>query len=271
MEYKLVDLEQGDISSLDSIKPDNWSSIRDIHRHYLESPGCHSIKAISPSCGILGIGTGIVFGKTAWLAHIIVCSAHQKKGIGSRIVGNLIEHLQNGWGCRSISLTATDQGYPVYKKAGFSEESLYRVMIKPQEPSFPERDIRHVVPIEPRHLESVFRIDQSISGEVRKEFLGSVLRRGYVYEDEGRVLGFYLPDFGDGGVSAVTEEAGFALLRERIERDGSIFIPEENGAGYEYLLSSGYKEVKKIHRMIMGEAFVRKPEYCYARIGGFAG
>jgi len=92
-----------------------------------------------------------------------------------------------------------------------------------------------------------------------------------VYQNNNQVLGFYLPGFGDGGISAITEEAGIELLKMRIVETNKIFIPEENKVAYDYLISNGYIEEKVIHRMIIGEVFERKPQYCYSRIGGFAG
>ena len=39
---------------------------------------------------IIGIGTGIVFGNTAWIAHIIVNPEFRRRGIGRKIVIKLL-------------------------------------------------------------------------------------------------------------------------------------------------------------------------------------
>lgn len=264
-------LLQKDVPILNSIKPDTWASIREIHEHYLRCPGCTSVKAVDRDGRLLGIGTGIAFGQTGWLAHIIVLGEHQRRGIGTRIVEWQIDRLRNVYGCKSVTLTATDQGYPVYVKIGFAEESMYRILERPADLALAGDTHPNVRRIRECEIEAVLRIDRETSGEDRGEFLRPVSKDALVFMDGNEVMGFYLRDFGDGGVSALTEKAGAVLLRERMKDCRKIFIPEENSAGYEYLVSAGYTETKRIHRMILGEPFPRKPALCYSRIGGFAG
>lgn len=270
-DYSIVDLEERDVPSLNGIKPDTWSSITEIHEHYLRCGNCSCVKAVSPTGALLGIGTGICFGSTAWLAHIIVSGEHQRKGIGSRIVDRLVGHLRCERGCRTITLTATDQGYPVYAKAGFADDGMYALLERAGGRRFspPARD--NIRAIEEREFDAALRIDLETSGEDRSGFLRPVLKNALVYAEDGRILGFHVPGFGDGGVSALTDRAGLALLGERTRDCRKIFLPEENRVGYDYLVAAGYSEVKRIHRMILGEPFPRRPEFCYSRIGGFAG
>ncbi len=94
-DYAIAELRSSDIPLLDSIKPDEWPSIVEIHEHYLKTRSCACIKAINTDNEILGIGTGIVFEKTGWLAHIIVSKKQQGQGIGRSIVQNLISFLRN--------------------------------------------------------------------------------------------------------------------------------------------------------------------------------
>ena len=270
-DFSITDLEVNDIPTLNSIKPDDWTSIAEIHDHYLRTASCKSIKAINGENEILGLGTGIVFDTTGWLAHIVVSKNHKRKGIGTLIVQDRINLLREKYKCRTITLTATDQGYPLYKKLGFIEESMYKIMTRPHEyqASYP-RD-KNIVKAEHMYFDEMLEIDRITSGENRKEFLRSVLAGGYVYQSDGKVQGFYLPQFGDGGVTAVTQEAGIALLRERMKEEKKIFITEENTCAYGLLTDNGYKEAKRIYRMILGEPFAHNPQNCYSRIGGFAG
>lgn len=268
--YQLTDLQAGDIALLNSIKPDTWTSIAEIHAHYLKTTNCSSIKALLDD-QIAGIGTGIVFNKTGWLAHIIVAKEHQNRGLGSMIVRNRVEYLQKTHDCKVITLTATDQGYPLYKKIGFEEESFYRIMERTECNKITGQRAKDILKIEARHYEDILKIDKMASGEERCQLLYPVLDKGFVFEKNGTVAGFYLPDFGDSCVYAVSEEAGIALLNERIKEERKIFVPEENDTAYRYLLERGYKEVKKIHRMRLGKAFEQNPQLCYSRMGGFAG
>ena len=271
MDCSIADLEKKDVPFLDAIKPDTWSSIEAIHDYYLGTGSAKCVKAISPSNGIMGIGTGLVFGTTGWLAHIIVDGKFQNRGIGTGLVENRVTMLRGQYGCKSITLTATDQGYPLYKKIGFREQSKYIVLTRNETTATGETDTENICGIGKNHVGEVLHIDQLVSGENRSEFLLPTLQTGLVYVKNNIVYGFYVPGFGDGGVYALTEEAGIALLHERIRDDKPIFIPEENETGYQFLLSAGYTEVKRIHRMLLGEEYMRKPELCFARIGGFAG
>ena len=264
-------MKKKDVPGIDAIKPDTWSSITVIHDYYLGTASAKCAKALAPSGEILGIGTGLVFEKTGWLAHIIVDGKFQNRGVGTGLVENRIRLLRERYGCTSITLTATDQGYPVYKKLGFREQSKYIVLIKNVNASTGKTDTDRVCSIGKNHIDEVLYIDRLVSGENRRDFLLPILNTGLAYVKNNTVYGFHVPGFGDGGVYALTEEAGIALLNERIRENNPIFIPEENETGYQFLLSSGYTEVKRIHRMLLGEEYLRKPELCYSRIGGFAG
>jgi len=270
-ETSITDLSIHDIPTLNSIKPDDWTSITEIHEHYSRSTACHCIKAVNNGNEILGIGTGIHFESTGWLAHIIVSKNHQRKGIGTLIVQDRIKLLREKYNCRTITLTATDQGYPLYKNLGFIDESTYKIMIRPKDYQASYPGDKNIILADQKHLEDMLNIDRMTSGENREGLLAPVLAGGYVYVKNGKVQGFYLPRFGDGGVTAISQEAGIALLRERMRDEKKIFIPEENICAYDFLVENGYKEVKRIYRMILGDAFRHSPQNCYSRIGGFAG
>lgn len=270
-DFSIADLGVEDLPALNSIKPDDWTGITEIHEHYLRTASCKCIKVIDKHNEILGIGTGIYFDNTGWLAHIIVSKNHQRKGIGTLIVQDRIKLLREKYNCRTITLTATDQGYPLYKKIGFIEESMFKIMTRPHEYQTGYPRDENIIKADQKCFEEMLHIDRLTSGENRKGLLKPVLAGGYVYENKGKVQGFYLPQFGDGGVTAITQEAGIALLRERMKEEKKIFIPEENICAYDFLIDNGYIETKKFYRMIFGTAFTHIPQNCYSRIGGFAG
>lgn len=264
-------LQSNDIPVLNSIQPSEWPSITEIHSHYLNTNCCNCIKVVNNDNEIVGIGTGITFHKTGWLAHIIVSKNHQRNGIGTIIVQDRIKHLIEKCNCQTISLTATDQGYPLYKRLGFIEESMYITMIQTQENKQDQKTNENIVKAKPEHFDDMIKIDCITSGENREDLLKPVFCDGYVYVKDNCLQGFYLPNFGDCGITAITEDAGTALLREKIKRNKWISFPEENINAYNFLLENGYKEVTRFHRMIYGTSFKRNPQYCYSRIGGFAG
>ncbi len=270
MNTKIDYLNFDDITELNFIKPDYWASIDDIHRHYLNTSNCSSIKVLNEESKIVGIGTAIEFGKTGWLAHIIVSKENQRNGIGTLIVKNRIEYLHDVCNCTTITLTATDDGYPIYKKLGFKEESLYRIMTRPLDLKIELPEVKEISRIDFNDHEAVLKMDRIASGEDRGNFLKEKLNGGYVYKKDDTIFGYYLPNFGDSGVIALSEIAGIELLKRRIKEDKPIYLPEENRVAYDFLISCGYKQVKQIYRMVLGNTFEHQLTMSYSRIGGFA-
>ena len=110
-----------DIKTIKKLQPKGWSNIVETFKYYYKAPFCYPIKAVIEG-EIVGIGTAISYINTGWLAHIIVSEEHRGKGIGGAIVNYLCDYLKNS-GHKTISLIATELGYPVYKKAGFREQT----------------------------------------------------------------------------------------------------------------------------------------------------
>ncbi|HHX79321.1 MAG TPA: GNAT family N-acetyltransferase [Acholeplasmataceae bacterium] len=271
MEENISSLLNSDIQNLNTIQPEGWGSIAEIHEHYLKTTNCFCIKQTHINNQLLGIGTGIDFNKTGWLAHIIVGKQFQNNGFGSLIARNRIDYLQTNRGCKTITLTATDQGYPVYKKIGFIDQSLYYILSRPKSISNTLETSSNISKINKSHYQGIEKLDKIASGEHRIALIKPILDNGFVYIKNGEVDGFYLPGFGDCGVIAQSEEAGIALLGKRVQNENKIFLPEENKTAYKYLINNGYQEIKTIHRMILGQEFVYNPQFYYSRIGGFAG
>ena len=127
-------LTKKDLDQLAPLQPQGWSDIKPALQFYLANPFCHAVK-IGTSKRVTGIGSGIVFGRTAWLAHIIVDPEFRGKGLAHKIVSHLLEKL-TALQCESVSLIATDMGYPVYEKAGFKKQTDY-VFLKKEAPMAP--------------------------------------------------------------------------------------------------------------------------------------
>ena len=99
----------------------SWTAVK----FYVKNKACNSIKIVNNRNEIVGIGTGIFFKNTGWLAHIIVSKEYRNQGIGNIIVKDRINYLQNKKDCNVITLTATDLGYPLYKKKLVLSMNLY--------------------------------------------------------------------------------------------------------------------------------------------------
>ena len=66
----------------------------------------------------------IIFQKSSWLAHIIVDPDYRSRGIGYRIVEQLLLQVSKH-SPETCLLAATDIGKPVYLKAGFRDVGEY--------------------------------------------------------------------------------------------------------------------------------------------------
>jgi GNAT superfamily N-acetyltransferase len=257
-----------DLPSLDGLRPEGWSDIKLPFLFYLSHPFCRPLKAVVDGT-VAGTGVGIVFGATAWLAHIIVRPESRGQGIGGKIVARLIEILAAA-GVRTISLTATDLGRPVYKKAGFVDQIEYLHYAREAGERKVDPDGR-IIPCGPALKDSVLALDRESSGEERGAAVAERLDGALVFVMGGEARGFYAPGIGEGLVIGRDVEAGLALLKLRSAREQRIALPAGNETGRQFLVANGYREVMRFWRMVWGPPFPWKPENIYSRVAGNMG
>lgn len=170
---------ESDLCNLRELQPEGWPDIIPIFEYYVKMPFCKPVKVMIEN-RIVGNGAGISLGNTAWLAHIIVNPEFRKKGIGSLIVDHLLKILKNS-GCETVSLIATELGYPVYKKAGFVEQTEYAFFER--EESFKEYyRAENIVRSTNTNTEDIISLDKIASGEYRSRLLIDKLENSYVYQ-----------------------------------------------------------------------------------------
>ncbi|PWB49968.1 MAG: N-acetyltransferase [Candidatus Methanoperedenaceae archaeon] len=257
---------ESDLYNLRELQPEGWTDIVPIFDYYAKMPFCKPVKVMIKG-SIVGIGAGISFGNTAWLAHIIVNPEFRKRGIGSLIVDLLLIFLKNS-GCETVSLIATDLGYKIYEKAGFVEQTEY-VFFERTEAFKDYHHMENIVRYSNTNTEDIFSLDKSVSGEDRRRLLIDKLENSYVYKKNGKIIGYYLPELGDGLIVADTMEAGIELMRLKFSTSGA--LPVENREGIAFLKENGFAETKRAKRMILGKAFPWQPDKIYNRIGGNLG
>ena len=262
-------LEERDLPAITGIQPEDWGDITTIHRFYLAHAFCYSVKAVAAE-SFAGIGTAIIFNGTAWLAHIIVGERFRRQGIGGLIVEHLLDYARNTAGCSTVSLNATDMGYPVYLKHGFEPEAEYGILSGGDSLSA-ETGRGNIRRTGPEDYSLIVELDRYTTGESREGMIRPYFETGYVYARDGEVLGYYLPESGHGTIQAASREAGISLLTLRMETNDTAVIPVANTAAYEYMTGSGFKEKAKIRRMIYGPPCGWKPECNFSRTGGYIG
>jgi hypothetical protein len=270
-----------DIDSLDELQPPGWGDLKPVFSYYLASKCCTPVK-VTAGTAMIGIGCAISFGGTAWLAHIIVHGSHRRRGAGRAIVDHLVKQLEQA-GCKTISLVATNEGRPLYAKAGFIEQMEYAVLRRPEET--PSNAVRPRIqsggssPLElvgygPADRGSILALDHAISGERRESILDEHLSSCRLAKLRGTITGYYLPGLGEGPVYAIDPDAGEMLLQFRLQAGsamGRCGMPATNGAAVKVCQVYGLTEMRRATRMVLGQAFAWRPECIYARIGGNLG
>lgn len=255
-----------DLEEIKKLQPDDWSDIIPYIKYYIDSDFCYTLKAILDE-RIVGIGVSVMYPGSSWLAHIIVANDFRNKGIGFQIVDRLIHHPEQDPAYR-ILLTATTYGEPVYRKHGFRPVTDYiffnREKIQKAHPVS-----KHIVPFHEQYRSDLYDMDNRITGEDRRKLLSPQLYKSLLYTTEHHVLGFYLPDFGEGLIMADSNEAGLELMKLKYGSVDKAVLPVDNTVGINFLKENGFVETPaKGLRMILGEDFFWQPENIYSRIGG---
>ncbi|MCK5165299.1 MAG: GNAT family N-acetyltransferase [Desulfobacula sp.] len=255
-------ITKNDIHHFRKLQPAGWSDIMPIFQYYLEKPFCIPVK-ICMENNIIGIGAGIVFGNTAWLAHIIVDPEFRGRGIGFAIVRSLLNQLN----CGTVSLIATHLGYSVYKKAGFIEQTQY-LFFERKTPWKGFNRSGNIIQYTDKYMKDIFILDQDVSGEDRCNLLIDKFINSYVYQKKGKLKGYYLPDLGEGMIVADESEAGIELMKMKYAVSDKAVLPIENTIGINFLKENGFTETLRVTRMVWGRQFSWYPDKLYGRIAG---
>jgi GNAT superfamily N-acetyltransferase len=265
---KIHPLTSGDLPLIEQIQPDGWPDILPSIKFYCSSKFCFPVKATVN--GILaGIGTAIIFGDTAWLGHIIVHKDYRNNGIGTSVTQSLID-LIGKTSCRTVLLIATSLGEPIYKKAGFEVQSQY-LFLNDGDLHSAANGAGNIILFEKNYEEALFKLDQEVSGENRKNLFADHWANIYLYIENKVLKGFFISTLGEGLIVAESNEAGIALMCKKYSVNKMFCLPDENEAGINFLTSNGYKEYRKASRMILGNKILWDGSKIYSRIGGNMG
>lgn len=258
-----------DIAFLPEMEPEGWGDLRPRFEYFLRSGHCRPIK-IEEHGKPVAVGTTISHKNSVWLACIITHPEHRNKGLGSAITRALVNSVDRGQ-YPTISLDATEFGFPVYLKQGFEVEGQYGHFRREGEfKAVPQPTA--VGPFSEEFREAAYALDQLVCGEDRHGVMAEFLNDAHVYVDEaGELKGIYLPSWSDGPVMAVTDEAGFALLQLRMISRPVAILPMGNTSAIQYLQENGYKLYRTSRRMVLGPRLSWHPEYAYNRISGALG
>ena len=185
----------------------------------------------------------------------------------------MTEHLlaiSRDLGTDTTYLLATELGAPVYSKAGFQDDGAYEFYQLPKTiPPNPESAV--LIPIQPSHWAAILELDRITTGEHRMVLLSKHLPQGYACLESGELTGYYLPTWGDGLIVAKTEDAGLAMLLQRLESKEIACLPVENVHAASVLTRLEARPFRTIKKMRFGPERDWKPQFIYNRIGGNLG
>lgn len=264
MEIEKINI--GDLAQLRKLRPEGWPDIVPEFKYYIKSDHCYSIK-VNDDNNIIGTGALINYEDSAWIAHVIVDTNYRRRGIGSKIMFDLMEKFEI-LKAETCFLIATEAGIPLYKEFGFKELSEY-VFFQREKPWKDNLPDAHIFPIGIVYHDAIFELDRLISGEDRRILFKEFLDSGFAYMIDNKLSGFYLPELREGPIIAENDNAGIALMKLKYAHIGNAVLPAENLSGIQYLKQNGFVKTKKRGlRMYYGKEVKWKPECIFSRIGG---
>jgi hypothetical protein len=266
MKIQFGEIANSDLNEIRKLQPEGWTDIVPEYELYVRKKFCFPIKAMLDN-EMVGIGTLIVFESTAWLAHIIVDINHRNSGIGFQITEKLINDGTDK-SAETFLLIATELGFPVYKKFGFSAVSAYS-FLKREKPWRDSLLSPNIFPYENSFESKIYELDEKISAENRRALLTDFLKNALIYIKDNSLQGFYLPHLGEGLILASTTEAGLELMKIKYSKVDKAVLPGQNHAGTDFLKQNGFTlSDAKGTRMILGKEMEWKPTEIFSRIGG---
>ncbi|MCE6990027.1 GNAT family N-acetyltransferase [Dyadobacter sp. CY323] len=258
-----------DLDQLPALQPPTWGDLVPRFAYFIESEYCRPIK-ISENGQVVAIGTSIYHQDTVWLACIVVHPDHRNKGLGLTMTKSLIQDIDQER-YQTIYLDATDFGYPVYLKLNFGVEMAYGHFSRKEPLSSSSSLSEKILPFSEEYKNQIFELDRQVSGEDRRGVLSDFIGSAYLYMEESRVLGYYIPDWGDGPVLAIDDVAGIELLRMHIQRAGTAILPIDNKSAIQFLEANGFQQLRFSRRMVLGKKRDWKADKIFNRISGQLG
>lgn len=263
-----LDFTTNDIPHLDVLRPIEWTDIKIPFHFYLTTEFCFPIKLLYND-QIVGVGCTIMHEDVAWLAHIIVHPDFRKQGLGTAITMKLIEQAKEK-NADTIYLIATDLGSPVYSKLGFITETEY-LFYKDVSLQVKYIATDKIIPFKEKYFNNLCDLDKTLSTENRIGHLLNHCNAGYLYLENKKLTGFYLPTFGDGLILAQNPSAGIELLKLHLSKNDKAFFPQENLIAYQFMKDNSFDYFRKAKRMRLGKKRNWSAESIYNRIGGNLG
>ncbi|NNF35116.1 MAG: GNAT family N-acetyltransferase [Saprospiraceae bacterium] len=269
---KFSPITSQDIDALIPLQPADWKDIRVVFRMHHGRNYFSAFKGVIDDQMIV-VGHIIYCGEVAWLGNIIVHPSHRKRGYAKLMTTFLMNEIRLT-GISNIYLLATEMGYPVYEKLGFTlfNHYIFNSIVSLDKTSTYISMVRKCVDSD---LPAILKLDFETMGYDRSYILKFHINDAWVYESKS-IKGFFMPNLGDGLIIAKDEHSGWALSKIRVEMGKDyLVIPEEQQTTIRILyLENGFQlnpTGRIAYFMYQGRTPQIKSPMIYSRIGGYLG
>jgi hypothetical protein len=254
-----------DASKIGYLQPEGWNDLKFHFDFFERSDFCYPFVAVINNV-IVGVANCLQNKGTGWISHIIVSENHRNQGLGHTLTSHVMNILAEKK-CHTQLLIATKMGENLYLKLGFKKSCLYNFY------NGKKLDSKHnskISKITTEDFTEILKFDYQISGEYRKNMISKFISNGYVYRNNKKLLGYFLPELGDGVILASDQNAGVELLKLKNSLGTcKNVLPENNVIGNNFLKENGFELFNQAYRMVLGPDVNWKPQCVFCRIGGY--
>ena len=257
-----------------SIIADHFGDRRAWFEFTLANRSCHTLVA-DVDGEVVGTGVATVNGPVAWVGTIWVKRSHRRHGLGTAVTDAAID-AATAAGARTLVLTATDRGRPLYERMGFEVQTWYRTMEAPglaiagDDPPAASR----VRPFQTTDLRAILALDRTATGEDRSAVFETLLGPAgtRVLDDRERGIAGFVARAPWGGGATVAPRIHDALTILDARRRASspdkrvrCGILLENEAGAAALERAGWNEAWRAPRLVRGDPMTWHPEHLWGQ------
>jgi len=207
---------------------------------------------------VIGIGVLCVNGPVGWIGTVWVEPTWRRQGIGQAVTQATLDAADEA-GCRTLVLVATSEGRPLYERLGFEVQTFYRILEAPGVEGAADPRVRAFTAAD---LVAIETLDRAATGEDRRHLLDAFASPEHARVLEGAnrsIAGFTVRAPWGGGATIVPrlDDAATLLEAKRIaagpDRSVRAGLLQENEAGLEQLLATGWTESWSAPRLVRGE------------------
>jgi predicted N-acetyltransferase YhbS len=226
---------------------------------------------------IVGTGIATANGPVGWVGTIFVAPDRRREGLGDALTRTVIDDLESR-GCRTLVLTATDAGRPLYERLGFEAQMPQGFFTAA---GLPPNEVDNAVrSFDPTMLPDIIALDRLATGEDRSAVLArmaSPASSRVLLDADGGLRGFLIRAPW-GGVSLIAPEPGDAIRllgwrRRQAGVDHPVYagFPDTGDSRRAQLLSEGWTLVGAGTRMIRGAPLEWRPDWIWGSFSGALG